>query len=38
VLAVNSVGERGVFNASLAISDGRIYLRSNQYLYCIAKK
>jgi outer membrane protein assembly factor BamB len=38
VLAVNSVGERGMFNASLAIDSGRIYLRSNQYLYCIAKK
>lgn len=37
VLAVNSIGERGVFNASLAIADGRIYLRSNQNLYCIAK-
>jgi outer membrane protein assembly factor BamB len=37
VLAVNSLGERGVFNASLAIADGRIYLRSNRYLYCIAK-
>jgi outer membrane protein assembly factor BamB len=38
VLAVNSLGERGTFNASLAIADGRIYLRSNQYLYCIAKQ
>jgi outer membrane protein assembly factor BamB len=38
VLAVNSLGERGIFNASLGIADGRIYLRSNRYLYCIAKK
>jgi len=38
VLAVNSVGERDTFNASLAVADGRIYLRSNRYLYCIAKQ
>jgi outer membrane protein assembly factor BamB len=38
VLAVNSVGERGAFNASLAVADRRIYLRSNRYLYCIAKQ
>ena len=38
VLAVNSLGERGTFNSSLAIADGRIYLRSNQYLYCIAEQ
>jgi outer membrane protein assembly factor BamB len=38
VLAVNSVGERGTFNASLAVAEGRIYLRSDRFLYCIAKK
>jgi outer membrane protein assembly factor BamB len=35
VLAVNSLGERGAFNASLAIAGRCIYLRSNLYLYCI---
>ncbi|MEX2142236.1 MAG: PQQ-binding-like beta-propeller repeat protein, partial [Pirellulales bacterium] len=35
VLAVNSLGERGTFNASPAIADRRVYLRSNRYLYCI---
>ena len=27
-----------VFNASPAISNGRIYIRSNAYLYCLGKK
>jgi outer membrane protein assembly factor BamB len=31
-------GDRSVFNASPAVSDGRLYLRSNAYLYCIGKK
>jgi outer membrane protein assembly factor BamB len=31
-------GDTSVFNASPAISDGRMYLRSNEYLYCIGKK
>jgi len=30
--------DNSIFNASPAISDGRMYLRSNQYLYCIGKK
>ena len=38
ILAVNSLGERGTFNASLAVAHGRIYLRSNRYLYCLAKE
>jgi hypothetical protein len=37
-LAVNSVGERGAFNAGLVAADGKLYLRSNQRLYCIAKQ
>lgn len=36
-LAVNSIGERGAFNAGLVAADGKLYLRSNQRLYCIAK-
>jgi outer membrane protein assembly factor BamB len=27
-----------IFNASPAISDGRLYLRSNAYLYCVGRK
>ena len=30
--------DTSIFNASPAISDGRMYLRSNEYLYCIGKK
>ncbi|MBI3821550.1 MAG: PQQ-binding-like beta-propeller repeat protein, partial [Planctomycetes bacterium] len=30
--------DTSVFNASPAISDGRLYLRSNEYLYCLGKK
>jgi hypothetical protein len=31
-------GDTSIFNASPAIADGRIYLRSNEYLYCVGKK
>lgn len=31
-------GDSSVFNASPAISNGRLYVRSNSYLYCIGKK
>lgn len=31
-------GDASIFNASPAISSGRLYLRSNEYLYCIGKK
>ncbi len=38
-LAVNDLGERGsVFNTPPVVSDGRMYLRSNQFLYCLAMK
>src|SRR5262249_19253914 len=30
-------GDTSIFNASPAISDGRMYIRSNAYLYCIGK-
>jgi hypothetical protein len=38
LLAENELDERGMFNASLAAANGRIYLRSNRYLYCIGEK
>jgi outer membrane protein assembly factor BamB len=28
-------GDDSIFNASPAVSDGRLYIRSNAYLYCI---
>ena len=30
--------DTSIFNASPAISDGRMYLRSNEYLYCIGRR
>lgn len=30
--------DRSIFNSTPAISDGRIYLRSNEFLYCVGKK
>jgi outer membrane protein assembly factor BamB len=38
ILAVNDLGERGAFNASPAVAGGRIYIRSNRYLYCIGER
>jgi outer membrane protein assembly factor BamB len=31
-------GDRSIFNASPAVSGGKIYIRSNAYLYCLGKK
>lgn len=31
-------GDTSIFNASPAISDGRIFIRSNEFLYCVGKK
>ncbi|MCI0458281.1 MAG: PQQ-binding-like beta-propeller repeat protein [Gemmataceae bacterium] len=38
VLARNNLGDSSSFNASPAVSDGRLYVRSDSYLYCIGKK
>ena len=35
-LAVNSLGD-GLTNSTLAISDGQIFLRTHQHLWCIGK-
>ncbi len=35
VLATNDLEQRGLFNASPAIAGGRLYIRSDAYLYCI---
>lgn len=31
-------GDRSIFNSTPAISDGRLFIRSNAFLYCIGKK
>lgn len=38
VLAVNSLNDGSEFNSTPAISEGKLYVRSNKYLYCIAEK
>jgi hypothetical protein len=38
LLATNDLRDRGQFNASPAVSAGRIYLRSEHYLYCVGAK
>jgi len=37
-LAHNTFDDRSTFNASPAISNGNIFLRSDRYLYCIGEK
>ena len=37
-LATNDLGERTMFNAGVAVADGRIYLRSDKSLYCIESR
>lgn len=36
-LAHNELGDPSVFNATPALENGRIYLRSDRYLYCIGE-
>lgn len=38
LLATNELSDRSSFDASLAVSDGRIYIRSNRFLYCVGEK
>jgi outer membrane protein assembly factor BamB len=38
VLAHNELGDRSTFNASPAVSGGRIYVRSDTHLYCLGVK
>lgn len=38
LLATNELPGRSVFNASPAIAGGQIFLRSEQFLYCLGKK
>ncbi len=37
LLATNEIEQRGMFNASPAAENGRLYIRSDKYLYCIGK-
>jgi outer membrane protein assembly factor BamB len=36
-LALNDLGDRSTFNAGIAVSGGKLYLRSDKTLYCIGK-
>ena len=36
-LAHNELNDRSTFNASPAIANGKLFIRSNRYLYCIGK-
>ena len=39
LLAKNQIGSGDSgFNATPAISDGALFIRSNQYLYCVSEK
>ena len=38
LLATNDLGERSTFNASPAVADNRLFLRSDQHLYCLEAK
>lgn len=38
VLAVNSLNDGSEFNSTPAISGGKIFVRSNKYLYCLGEK
>jgi outer membrane protein assembly factor BamB len=38
LLAHNKLDDKSVFNGSPAVSSGRLFLRSDKYLYCIGKK
>jgi outer membrane protein assembly factor BamB len=39
LLAHNTINDdSSVFNATPALEDGRIYLRSDKFLYCVGKK
>ena len=38
VLAVNSLADGSEFNSTPAFSEGKMFVRSNKYLYCIGEK
>ncbi len=38
LLATNDLSDRSSFDASPAVADGRLYLRSNRFLYSVGKK
>ncbi|MBM3459845.1 MAG: serine/threonine protein kinase, partial [Armatimonadetes bacterium] len=37
-LAVNDLRDGSTFNASPAVSHGRLYIRSDRFLYCIGSR
>jgi outer membrane protein assembly factor BamB len=38
LIAFNEFGRVGAFNASPALADGKLYIRSDKYLFCVGKK
>jgi hypothetical protein len=38
VLAVNSLNDGSEFNSTPAFSEGKLYVRSNKFLYCVGQK
>ena len=36
-IAVNDLSDRSTFDASPAVAQGRLYLRSNRFLYCVGR-
>lgn len=38
LLATNDLHDRSIFNASPVVADGRLYLRSDKFLYCVGSK
>lgn len=38
LVATNNMNDRSIFNASPAVAGGKLYLRSDQFLYCIGNK
>ena len=37
-LSRNEFDDNSTFNASPAVADGKLFIRSDRYLYCIGKK
>ena len=37
-LGVNDLSDRSTFNATPAVAGGRLFLRSDRFLYCLGRK
>ena len=38
LMAANDLSDGGIFNSGFALAGGRMYIRSDKFLYCIGKK